>query len=63
MHAKDDVRNAATKILCDLQKHTGCVKEENLLQLPEKMRDTIWEKLQQAQSEAQQLKDADTGEG
>lgn len=44
-HTKDDIRGAATKILLDVQKQTKCIKLNDLESLPEKIRDTLWEKL------------------
>jgi len=44
-HSKEDVRNAAVKILIDTQKQTGDIVEEDLVNLPDKIRIALWEKI------------------
>ena len=44
-HTKDDIRNAALKILIDVQKQTGAIQLSDLESLPEKVRETVWEKI------------------
>lgn len=44
-HPKEDVRNAAVKILVDTQKQTGQIIESDLAELPEKIRIGVWEKV------------------
>lgn len=44
-HQNQDVRNAATKILIDVHKFSGCVNEEALESLNDKVRQTLLEKL------------------
>ena len=44
-HPNQDVRNAATKILIDVQRFSGCVTEEELGVLPEKPRSLLLEKI------------------
>lgn len=51
-HTKDDIRGAATKILLDVQKQTRSVVLQDLESLPEKVRETMWEKLQDVLDQA-----------
>lgn len=44
-HANADVRNAATKIVLDVQKLSGAVTEEELASVPEKTRQALLPKL------------------
>lgn len=44
-HTKDDIRGAATKILVDVQKQTKNITLIDLQILPDKIRETVWEKL------------------
>ena len=44
-HTKDDIRGAATKILIDVQKQTKNIVLTDLESLPEKVRESVWEKL------------------
>jgi len=48
-----DVKNAATKIVLDVQRLTGQVKEHHLSQLPEKTKEIIKEKIFSVQCEAE----------
>ena len=50
-HANADVRNAATKIVLDVQKMSGCVTEEELATVPEKTRQVILPKLESIEVE------------
>jgi hypothetical protein len=45
-HSKDEIRNASTKILVDVQKKTGLITQDALEELSEKIRDSVWEKIQ-----------------
>lgn len=49
-HPKEDIRGAATKILQEVQKQTKAVTLQDIEVLPEKLRDALWEKLQEAAS-------------
>ena len=44
-HPNQDVRNAAGKILIDVQKFSGCVTEEELSSVNEKARNALMEKI------------------
>lgn len=44
-HPNQDVRNAAQKILLDVQKMSGCVTEEELEEVPEKQRANLMDKV------------------
>lgn len=44
-HSKDDIRNASVKIIVDVQKKTGLVTYNDLDELPDKVRESVWEKL------------------
>lgn len=44
-HSNQDIRNAALKILLDVHKLTGCVQEQHLASLPDKIREIILEKI------------------
>ena len=44
-HSKEDIRNAALKILEDVQKQTGAIILQDLESLPDKIREVIWEKV------------------
>jgi len=44
-HTKEDVRNAAVKILIDTQKQSGQIVEADLVDLPDKIRIALWEKI------------------
>lgn len=44
-HSSQDVRSASTKILLDVQRLSGAVKEEKLASIPEKQRNPLIEKL------------------
>jgi hypothetical protein len=44
-HSSQDVRSASTKILLDVQRLSGAVKEEKLSTLPDKIRQALVEKL------------------
>jgi hypothetical protein len=44
-HSSQDVRNASTKILLDVQRLSGAVKEEMLGTLPEKIKVAVLEKV------------------
>lgn len=46
-----DVKNAAAKIILDVQRLSGLVKESHLAQLPEKTRETLLEKIAQVECE------------
>ena len=50
-HQNQDVRNAATKILIDVHKFSGCVNEEALENLNDKVRQTLLEKLKTVEVE------------
>lgn len=50
-HTKEDVRNAAVKILIDTQKQTGQIIEADFVDLPEKVRIGVWEKVKQVEKE------------
>ena len=53
-HAKEDVRNAAVKILVDTQKQTGQLIESDFGELPEKIRIGVWEKVKQVERDEQE---------
>jgi len=53
-HQSQDVRNASTKILLDLQRLSGAVKEEYLQSLNEKTKASLMEKLKQVPVEVDQ---------
>jgi hypothetical protein len=44
-HSSQDVRSASTKILLDVQRLSGAVKEESLANLPDKIKTAVVEKL------------------
>lgn len=44
-HTKDDIRGAATKILVDVQKQVKTITIADLQSLPDKLKETLWEKL------------------
>jgi capsular polysaccharide biosynthesis protein len=44
-HSSQDVRSASTKILLDVQRLSGAVKEEKFMSMPEKQRNPLLEKL------------------
>jgi len=44
-HPNQDVRNAAGKILVDVQKFSGCVTDEELMEVNEKARHALMEKI------------------
>lgn len=44
-HPNQDVRNAALKILLDVQRLSGCVNEEELSEVPEKCLPPLIEKI------------------
>lgn len=44
-HTKDDVRNAAIKILVDLQQRTSIFQLEDLSGLQEKSKESLWDKM------------------
>lgn len=44
-HSSQDVRSASTKILLDVQRLSGAVKEESLVNLPEKIKTVLIEKV------------------
>ena len=44
-HSKDDVRNAAIKILVDLQQRISIFSLEDLSGLPEKSKESLWDKM------------------
>jgi len=44
-HSSQDVRSASSKILLDVQRFSGAVKEEKLASLPDKIRQGLIEKL------------------
>jgi hypothetical protein len=44
-HSSQDVRSASTKILLDVQRLSGAVKEETLGNLPNKIKTAVIEKL------------------
>ena len=46
-HNKDDIRAAATKILVDVQTQTKAITKADLAELPDKVRDALWDKLQE----------------
>lgn len=50
-HPNQDVRNAAGKILLDVQKYSGCVTEEELQDINEKARNALLEKIKQVKVE------------
>ena len=50
-HQNQDVRNASSKILIDVQKLSGCVNEEELITLPEKQQTTLMEKIKKVKVE------------
>jgi hypothetical protein len=53
-HTKEDVRNAAVKILVDTQKQTGQIIESDLAELPEKIRIGVWEILKSIERDEQE---------
>ena len=52
-HTNQDVKNAAIKIVLDVQRLTGLVKDHHLAQLPDKTREMIKEKVFSVQCEAE----------
>lgn len=44
-HSSQDVRSASSKILLDVQRFSGAVKEDKLASLPDKIRQGLIEKL------------------
>ena len=52
-HTNQDVKNAAIKIVLDVQRLTGLVKDHHLSSLPEKTREMIKEKVFAVQCEAE----------
>jgi hypothetical protein len=56
-HQNQDVRNASGKILLDVQKLSGCVIQEELEHLPEKVRNVLWKKVQAVAVEKNLLDD------
>lgn len=44
-HTREEIRTAALKILVDVQKQTGAITQEDLLILPQKIMDQVWEKV------------------
>ena len=44
-HTKDDVRNAAIKILVDLQQRNSIFQLEDLSGLQEKSKESLWDKM------------------
>ena len=53
-HTKDDIRGAAVKILIDVQKKTGSINLNDLESLPDKTRESVWEKIQETQLSLEQ---------
>jgi hypothetical protein len=47
--SNQDVKNAAIKVILEVQKLTGAVKESHLSSLPEKTKDMLLEKLSQVE--------------
>jgi hypothetical protein len=45
IHTKEDVRNAAVKILIDTLKQTGQIIEADFVELHEKVRIGVWDKV------------------
>ena len=56
-HPNQDVRNAASKILLDVQRFSGCVTPEELSEVPEKTKNSLLEKIKQVEIE-KNLQDA-----
>ena len=52
-HTNQDVKNAAIKIVLDVQRLTGLVKDHHLSQLPDKTREMIKEKVFSVKCEAE----------
>ena len=52
-HAKENVRNAAVKILVDTQKQTGQLIESDFGELPEKISIWAWEKVKKVERDQQ----------
>lgn len=50
-HQSQDVRNASTKILLDLQRLSGAIKEENLAAINDKTKAFLMEKINQVEVE------------
>lgn len=44
-HSSQDVRSASTKILLDVQRLSGAVKEDKFINMPENLRNPLLEKL------------------
>ena len=61
--ANQDVKNAAIKIVLDVQRLTGKVKDHHLSQLPEKTREMLKEKVFQVQCEAEMNQTRKRNEG
>lgn len=53
-HQSQDVRNASTKILLDIQRLSGAVKEDHLILISDKAKQALLEKLSQVKVEANQ---------
>ena len=52
-HQNKDVKNAATKIVLDVQRLTGQVKDHHLSSLPENVREVMKQKVAAVQCEAE----------
>ena len=52
-HTNKDVKNAAIKIVLDVQRLTGLVKDHHLKQLPEKTREMVQARIEAVKPEAE----------